>query len=573
MPTTSRKKPFVPADLDCSTWPSIEPYFQQLAASEITSPAGLRKWLADLSDLIAVVDEHGTRLYIDNACHADDAAIEKRYLDFVEQVEPHVKPAVFELQKKFLASPHRAGLREQKFAIMAREWQADVDLFRRENIPLQTQATKLVTQYNKLCAQMTVDYRGQTYTMQQIARFGEEIDRVVRQETWELAEKRRAQDVAAIDGIFEELLAIRAKIAANAGHANYRDYAWVSKKRFDYTPDDCHRFADAVEKTCMPVVRAMDEQRRTQLGVDKLRPWDLAVDPLGRAPLRPFDPADIPDFVDKTQAVLRRISPDLAEDFQSLRDTHCLDLESRKGKRPGGFQATLEVHRQPFIFMNAAGLHRDVETLLHEAGHAFHTLAARGEKLVFLHSAPLEFCEVASMSMELLADDYLDAFYTSDDAQRAKRTHLEGVIRLLPWIATIDQFQHWLYTHPTEAADADARHDAFLKISGRFSSPLVDWTGHEAIRRTRWQRQLHLFGMPFYYIEYGIAQLGALQVWFNYQKNPGDALKKYKAGLALGGTRPLPELFKAAGARFEFSAKTVAPLMAAVGKEIERLPA
>ncbi|MCC7145833.1 MAG: M3 family oligoendopeptidase [Phycisphaeraceae bacterium] len=572
MPSSPRRKnAFVPADLDCAAWPTIQPYFQLLAQREIDSPAALRKWLADFSDLCAVVDEFGTRLYIDNACHADDADIENRYLDFVENVEPHLKPATFDLQKKFLACPQRSGLRGKKFAIMARQWQADVDLFREANIPLQTQVTKLVTQYNKLCAQMTVDYRGQTYTMQQIARFGEETDRAVRQEAWELAEKRRAQDVAAGDELFDQLMTLRAKIAVNAGRPGYRDYAWLSKKRFDYAPDDCHRFADAVEKTCMPLVRAMDERRKAELGVDTLRPWDMAVDVKGRPPLRPFDPADIPGFVEKTQAVLSRISPQLAADFQLLRDARSLDLESRKGKRPGGFQATLEVKRLPFIFMNAAGLHRDVETLLHEAGHAFHTLAERKEKIIFLHCSALEFCEVASMSMELLADDHLAPFYDAPQALRAKRTHLEGVIRLLPWIATVDQFQHWLYDHPT--ASAAGRHDAFLEISSRFTSSVINWSGYEDVRRTRWQRQLHIFGMPFYYIEYGIAQLGALQVWFNYQKDPVAALQKYQAGLALGGTKPLPALFRAVGAKFEFSAKTVGPLMQAVGRELERLPA
>ena len=320
----------------------------------------------------------------------------------------------------------------------------------------------------------------------------------------------------------------------------------------------------------MPLTRAMDRERRADLKLDALRPWDLSVDPKNRPPLRPFTEEKTTLFIDRTKAIFERLSPELAGDFESLRRRNNLDLASRKGKQPGGYQMSLEEAREPFIFMNAAGLQRDVETLLHEGGHAFHALAARNEDLVFLRSAPMEFCEVASMSMEALGSEHMDVFYSDPaDAARAKRTYLEGVVRILPWIATIDLFQHWIYLHPGHTRQQ--RTDAWLGLLDRFGGD-VDWTGLEHFRAAMWHRQLHLFHAPFYYIEYGIAQLGALQVWMKAKEDPRRALANYRAALALGGTRPLPDLFAAAGIRFEFSERTLGPLMQAVSDELAELP-
>jgi oligoendopeptidase F len=347
---------------------------------------------------------------------------------------------------------------------------------------------------------------------------------------------------------------------------------WKTLKRFDYTPDECHAFADAIEKTVVPVVKQADAQRKSLLGVDALRPWDVAVDVKGRSPLRPFDENDIEGFVSRTREIFHRMSPALADEFETLRTHGNLDLGSRRGKQPGGYQISLEQSKQPFIFMNAAGVQRDVETLLHEGGHAFHYIAAAAnEPLTFLRSAPMEFCEVASMSMEALASDHFDVFYKSpEEADRAKRTYFEGVIRILPWIATIDQFQHWIYTHPTHTPAEREAH--WLSLLERFGS-IVDYTGYERVRATSWQRQLHLFHCPFYYIEYGIAQLGALQLWLKAKEDPKRALGNYRNALKLGGTRPLPKLFEAAGLRFDFSRQTIEPLMNAIADELAALPA
>ncbi|HTL29327.1 MAG TPA: M3 family oligoendopeptidase [Tepidisphaeraceae bacterium] len=564
---TPPKRNFVPANLNVAEWPEVQPLYQALLDRSIGSVQDLEKWLADLSELACVVDEFGVRRSIDKSCHTDDPETQARFLFFVEQIDPKTKPLMFELQKKYLVLPYRSGLTDRKFRILDRQWQADVDLFREANVPLQTEDIKLVNEYDKLFAAMIINFRGQDYTPQQMAKFLEEPDRATRQESWELTAKRRLQDREVIDQLFDRLLPLRQQIANNAGLADYRAYKWKEYKRFDYTPDDCAEFAISVARYVVPLVDKLDRERAKDLGVDRLRPWDLAVDPKSRPMLKPFDPEKIDDFVSRTKEIFDRISPQLAADFETLRTNKNLDLGSRKGKQPGGYQATLEEVRQPFIFMNAAGIHRDVVILLHEGGHAFHTMLTT-EPLAFLRNAPIEFCEVASMSMEMFANEHLDVFYSPADAVRAKQWHLEGVIRILPWIAMVDSFQSWLYTHPCHSRQEREKH--WLDLDEQFMSKL-DWSGYDDVRRLLWHRQLHLFHVPFYYIEYGIAQLGALQLWMKSKSDPRAALSNYRAGLKLGGTRPLPELFAAAGIQFDFSEKTLRPLMNAVSEELNEL--
>jgi oligoendopeptidase F len=414
-----------------------------------------------------------------------------------------------------------------------------------------------------LIGSLTVQFRGEEQTLVQMGRHLEDPDRALRQEAWELVAKRRLQEAGQIEQIFEQLLKLREKIAANAGFPNYLQYAFRARGRFDYTAEDCLKFHEAIEKEVMPVLRQLQSQRRGQLGLDALRPWDLAVDPLNRPALRPFERID--NLVSNTRDIFVQLDSKLAREFTLMRDLHLLDLDNRKGKAPGGYQSTLAEARLPFIFMNAIGIQRDVETILHEAGHAFHALATRGEDLYAYRSAPIEFCEVASMSMELLGNEFIEKFYAPGDAQRARRDHLEGIVEIFPWIATVDAFQHWLYSHPGHSR-AD-RQKAWVELMDRFGGD-VDWTGYEEARANLWHRQLHIFIHPFYYVEYGIAQLGALQVWANSKKNKARALEQYHHALSLGGSRPLPELFEAAGCRFDFTRETVKPLVNLVSAEL-----
>jgi oligoendopeptidase F len=397
-----------------------------------------------------------------------------------------------------------------------------------------------------------------------MARYQEEPDRTVRQAAWETVVTRRLEDRERLDVIFDDLLRIRQQIAHNAGCADYRDYAFRERERFDYTPDHCLRFHAAVEEVVLPVVRTLRARRRASLGVETLRPWDLAVDALGRPPLHPFD--NVEGLLDGAEAIFRRLGDGFGEQFRFMRRRGLLDLESRRGKAPGGYQNTMQEQRVPFIFMNAVGLEGDVRTLLHEGGHAFHMLAARDETIVEYRHAPMEFCEVASMAMELLATPHLGVFYpNADDAKRAQREQYERVALIFPWIATIDAFQHWLYTHPGHSREE--RRKSWVEVFTRFSAG-VDYVGYEDAVAALWQQQLHLFVAPFYYIEYGIAETGALQIWLRARADHAGALARYREALTLGGSRPLPELFEAAGARFDFSAETLRPLMRALAAEL-----
>ena len=566
--TAAKPRRFVPASISLGEWTQIAPLFVELEAraARAGSAAELEQWLFDWSELSAALDEESTRRYIAMTCHTDNADAEKAYLDFLENVDPQLKPRQFALEQLYVAHPCREKLPKQRFQIFDRDVKNHVELFRPENVPLETEEAKLCQQYQKLIGAQTVNFRGEEKTLVQMGRYLEEPDRGLRQEAWELVAQRRLQDAEKCEEIFEELIQLRTRIAKNAGCENYRDYAFRQKGRFDYTPRDCEQFHDAVESEIVPAVRQIQQDRKRQLNLETLRPWDLAVDPQNRPPLKPF--GEVGEMVSRTQHIFERLDPELAVNFRQLQDLKLLDLDNRKGKAPGGYQSTLSEARVPFIFMNAVGLQRDVETLLHEAGHAFHAQATRGEDLYYYRNAPIEFCEVASMSMELLGNEFLEEFYPTPQANRARKTHLEGIIGFFPWMATVDAFQHWIYTHADHTRAE--RKAAYLKLMDRFGGEL-DWTSYEGARANSWHRQLHIFIHPFYYVEYGIAQLGALQVWANSRRDKAVALIAYKKALALGGSRPLPELFSAAGCRFQFDAATINPLIQLAGSELKKL--
>ena len=558
---------FIPATLDATQWSQLEPLYQKLLDRTLKCANCLQGLILDRSELDAAAAEAEANLYIAMTCHTDDAAIKARFLKFVEEVDPNLKRVGFDLDRKIVESPHAAALDQARYGTLLRSLKQEVKLFRAENIPLQTEVTKLDQQYSEINGAMTVQFDGTERTLPQMARFLEETDRARREASWRVVAERRLQDVTKIDAIYDEMLKLRAKMASNAGYPNFRDFQHDRLQRFDYTPAHCAAFHEAVEKTCVPLARRMQERRAKALGLTALRPWDLKVDVKGRSPLRPFEGAD--QLVERTSKVYHRMDSELAQMFDSMRGGGCLDLDSRKGKAPGGYQYQRQLSRVPFIFMNAAGMHRDLTTMVHEAGHAFHSLLSKDDPILAYRGSPMEFAEVASMSQELLTLPYLEEFFSKPDAERARRELLEGVISMLPWIAQIDAFQHWVYLHPGHTSAE--RTKAWLDLDARFGGAL-DWSGIEASRAHMWQRQLHLFGMPFYYIEYGIAQLGALQLWLASKKSEKDALAAYKRALTLGGSKPLPELFAAAGLRFDFGPATVQSLMDAVGAELDRLP-
>ncbi|HMN42073.1 MAG TPA: M3 family oligoendopeptidase [Phycisphaerales bacterium] len=581
----SSARPFVQAGFDGSSWARIEPLVEALGARQIASAAEFQAWLADRSDLEAACSEARANLYIASSCNTEDAAIEAAYTRYLDQVGPKIEIAAFDLDRRQVDLHTQFPLSRERFEVLERSKRASVELFRQENVPIQTELAKLSQDYGKITGSQTVVFDGQERTLPQMTQYQQRTDRALREGAWRAVADRRLKDRGALDELLDKMISRRDRLAHNAGCAGYAEYAFKEKQRFDYTPADCRAFWGAVEKHVVPLLRRLDEKRARALGVEALRPWDLAVDPKGRAGLKPFDGGR--DLMRKTQAVMDALDPRLAGMTRRLGEgsehhaerggaqekalvTACLDLDSRKGKRPGGYQYVRDLSRQPFIFMNAAGLHRDVMTMVHEAGHAFHSMLAEKEPLVDYRHSPIEFAEVASMSMEHLSMAHWGVrggFYDRDeDLKRARREHLEDSITILAWIATIDAFQHWLYANPTHThAQRDAH---WLELDARFGHA-VSWAGLEAVRESQWQRQGHLFSHPMYYIEYGIAQLGALGLWLK-SKTEGEkaAVDAYVRALTMGGSRPLPDLFAAAGLRFEFGEGPVAGVVEAVEKEL-----
>lgn len=579
MPATASS--FLPSSLHAADWSQVEPLVRSLLDRPIGSPKAFEQWLIDRGELEAAVDEAEANLYISMTCDTEDKKKDEAFTRFIETIPPKMKPLAFELDKRQVQLAEKFPLDPQRYTVLMRDTRAGVELYRDANVPIQTELEKLSQQYQKIAGAMMVHFEGKDQTLPQMAKYQESTDRAIREQAWRAVASRRLQDRAAIDEVYDEQIKRRHQMALNAGFKDFVGYTFKSRLRFDYTPEHCRQFHDAVEKAVVPFMRRQNRKRKEQLKLDALRPWDLAVDVKGRGPLRPFEGGA--QLVSKSIATFKRLDPRLAEMVASLGDGRntkgaeggaCLDLDSRKGKAPGGYQYMRDLSRKPFIFMNAAGLHRDVETMVHEAGHAFHSMLTVQEPLRAYRHAPIEFCEVASMSMELLTMKHWggpDGFYGSpDDLARAQRQQLQGALMLLPWIATIDAFQHWIYTHPSHSRAE--RTAAWLDLDRRFGNE-VSWDGLQAEREAAWQRQGHLFGAAFYYIEYGIAQLGALGLWLiSVEKGETAAIEHYLKGLSLGGSRPLPELFAACGVKFDFGYDTVARLVDRVEKELAKVP-
>jgi oligoendopeptidase F len=558
---------FLPETIDLTDATQLAPVFDKLSArlEAAASVADLEVWLRDHSEVCAALSESSSLAYIAMTCQTDDEAKEKAYLHIVETVDPWLKPRQFALMQKLAQSPLFAQL-PAFYDVYRRSVEAQVKIYREENVARETAVARLTQQYQKISGGLTVQFDGQEQTLARMGRIQEEPDRARREAAWKAVTERRLAEVDKLEEIFDRLLVLRNEIARAADFPDFRAYTFANYERFDYTPEDCLKFHDAVEHHVVPLARELQRDRRRRLGVDPLRPWDLGVDPDNHPPLHPFEKSS--ELVEKTQEIFSKLDPRLGDYYAVMRKQELVDLDNRKGKAPGGYQSTLCEARVPFIFMNAVGVHRDVETMLHEAGHAFHALAARELPLHAYRGAPIEFCEVASMGMELLAAPHLRAFYSEADTKRAQRDHLEGIIKIFPWIVTVDAFQHWIYTHPGHTRDERATF--WLSLMDRFGG-IEDWSGFEQARAHMWHRQLHIFEIPFYYVEYGIAQLGALQLWQAARRDLPSALDHYLRGLSLGGSRPLPELFEASGLAFDFTDKTIAPLMCNVKEALVEL--
>lgn len=562
------ERSYVKKEFTVTTWNLLKPYFDELLQRPIQSAEELEKWLKDYNELGAVVGENMAWRYIKMTCDTANAALRDSFNDFVQNIEPNMAPVSNELNKKIVASPFKNQLTKTGYNIYLRGIKNSIDLFREENIPLNTQLQELEQQFGEINGAQSIEHKGETMTLQKASVFLKDLNRALREEVYHKIQNRRGQDEQALNDLFTKLIDLRHKVALNAGFKNFRDYKHQALARFDYSVQDCLNFHEAVKQHAVPLINEHDKKRKEKLQLSDYRPWDTAVDEDGLPVLKPFETAQ--ELIDKTIVCFNRLDPFFGECINTMHKMGRLDLESRLGKAPGGYQYPLYETNVPFIFMNSVGLHRDLVTMVHEGGHAIHSFLDFDLDLVDFKSPPSEVAELASMSMELLSMEHWDVFFkTEDELKRAKRQQLEGVMDTLPWIAAIDKFQHWIYLNPKHSVAE--RYEEWRRIMKDFGSSVINFEGLEKNLDRRWQVQLHLYEVPFYYIEYGFAQLGAIAVWRNYKKDPKTAIENYKKALALGYTKSIPEIYQAAGIKFDFSPEYIKELMDFVKSEYQKL--
>ncbi len=560
---------FLPEEFSVSGWSAVEPWFNTLLSRPINNVHGLRQWLRDRSELDSVLAEDLGWRYVRMTCYTENQDYSNSYQDFIQNIQPRMAALADKLNRKLSESPYLKELsKTEGFDILIRNLRKEIELYREENIPRFTEINTLTHKYAQTSGAMTVTVDGKELTLQQAAVFLQHPDRDRRERIFRTIGKRRLQDKDVLDDLFSELVSRRHQVALNAGFANFRDYMFKSLGRFDYTPADCFAFHESIEKEVLPLVEEMDRNRKRRMGLEVLRPWDTAVDPEGREALKPFTSGT--ELLEKTKKCFTGVDPYLGDCLEVMNKMKHLDLESRKGKAPGGYNYPLSETGVPFIFMNATSTVRDMVTLLHEGGHAVHNFLTRDLELADFKSPPMEVAELASMSMELITMDRWNEFFgTDEDLRRARQEHLEDLIGVLPWVATIDQFQHWLYEVPTHST-AD-RKEGWLQVFHRFSDTTTNWDDLEEEKANLWQKQLHLYEVPFYYIEYGMAQLGAIAVWRNYKESASTGLAGYKRALSLGNLKTIPEIYRAAGIQFDFSRDYIRGLMDFVKEQMEEL--
>ena len=559
---------FVPENFIVSDWESLEPYFKDLLVRNIDTKESLEQWLKDMSELEAVVNEDACWRQIKMTCDTENKALEDAFNFFCMEIQPKIQPYSDALNKKLVNHSLASDLDSEKYFTYLRSIRKNIELFREENIPVQAELSVMQQQYGVISGKMTVTVSGKEYTLQQAAKFLESHDRSLREDVYRKINERRLADKAELNTLYDRLVEKRNQEALNAGFSNYRDYRFKELGRFDYTKEDCFAFHEAVKQHVLPIVNIIYQKKKEKLGIDTLRPWDIEAEPAGTAPLHPFTTPD--ELIDKTVECFTKLRPFFGDCIKKMNELKHLDLDSRVGKAPGGYNCPLAESGAPFIFMNAAGQMHDVTTMVHEGGHAVHSFLAHPLELNGFKEYPMEIAEVASMAMELFSMDEWEIFFdTKDELKRAKEHQLERVITIFPWIAVIDKFQHWIYEYPQHTHEE--RTLEWNKILDEFQDSVIDYSGLENYRSNAWQRQLHLFEVPFYYIEYGIAQLGAIGMWMQYKQNKQQAMDNYCNALGLGGTKTLPKLFEAAGLKFDFSPDKIKVLMDFVEKEMNRI--
>ncbi len=551
------------------SWSEIEPWYRELLTSPLAQET-LQPWLTQWSDLSALVDE--IVMLLDIACTqntADDTRTERKQR-FMEEVHAPLQVLEQQIKERLLAS----GLEPENFAIPLRNLRAETALYREENLALLNDDTTLSDEYFQICGAQTVMWEGEEVPITTVYPVLSDPDRARREQAWRTIAERQMADREALDAIWVKKMQLRQQIAHNAGYENYRDYRWQQLLRFDYTPADCLALHEAVERVIVPAASQLAEKRRQQLGVESLRPWDQYVNP--RANEAPRTVSDVDGLLRQCATAFQLIDPQLGSYFETMLQEHLLDLEERPNKAPGGYNLPLEVKRRPFVFGHVNSITDIAPLIFHEAGHAFHVFETI--PLPYIHqrkenAVPMEFAEVASTSMEFIGSMHLQqaGLCTEQEAALLRTQHLENMLTgYLPSIIVGDAFQHWVYENPDQGIDPDKCRQKWAELSQRYQ-PEIDWSDLEMAHSNEWQGVLHFYCVPFYMIEYAFAALGAFQVWNNYLHNPQKAIQQYRAALALGATRTMPELYEAAGAKFAGDDEILQLVLRLVSSTVEQL--
>ncbi|MCK5460984.1 M3 family oligoendopeptidase [Candidatus Gracilibacteria bacterium] len=557
---------FLPEDFSFTTWKELEIFFQKLLDREIASLKELKQFLQDRSELESFLEENFAWRYIKMNCDTKSVEKKESFLFFVQEIQPNISPFSDKLNKKIVQNKFTSKLPDS-YKIFLRKLETSIEIFREKNVPLFTEIEEESQKYGVISSQMMIEHEGEKLTIQQAGKFLESPDRQLRETIYRAMSDRRLEEKEKLDNLMDRLIYLRDQVAYNADFENFRDYKFKKLNRFDYTPKDCEIFHETVKQEILPLLKKFQQHRKEVLELDMLRPWDLSVDISGKAELKPF--TNSKELVKKTIKGFSNLDPNFGEYIEIMRDMRHFDLDSRKGKAPGGFNYPLYEIGVPFIFMNAVGTHRDLETMVHEGGHAIHSFLTKDLEISDLKSTPSEVAELASQSMELISMDFWDLFYTNQaDLKRAKQQKLETSLSILPWICVVDKFQHWLYVNPKYTSVE--RQKEWMAIVEEFSTQEVDYIGLEEALAYKWQSQLHIFEVPFYYIEYGFSQLGSIALWKNFLENRKKGLKHYKNFMRLGSTKSIPEIYQAAGISFKFSASYVRELAEFVLEQYER---
>jgi len=563
-----KERGFIPEDFKVTEWNEIEPFFNDLLSREINSKEDLEKWFLDRSELEAILSEDMAWRYIRMTCDTENEELREKYIFFVQEIQPKIAPLSNKLNETALQNSYLDQLDHTGYDIMIRGIKKEFEIFREENIPLFTELETESQKYGQISGAMTVEIDGKEMTLQQAAVLLQSTDRNLREEVYNKISNRRLKDNGKLDELYSKLISLRNQVGKNADFDNYRDYMFDAMGRFDYTPRDCFAFHQSIATEVVPLLDQLSGKRKKTMGLDILRPWDKSVDPGGNPALKPFDSSE--ELVDRTIECFKRLDPFLGDCLAIMRQMGHLDLDSRKGKAPGGYNYPLAEIGVPFIFMNATSTLRDMVTILHEGGHAVHSFLTRDLELNEFKNTPAEVAELASMSMELISMEHWNLFFEDDEElKRAKREHLEQIIETLPWVATIDKFQHWIYENPDHAKED--RKAAWNEIFNTFSDNITDWSHLSENKDYLWQKQLHLYEVPFYYIEYGMAQLGAIAIWKNFKEDPHKGLEGYINALKLGYTKSIPQVYAAANIKFDFSKKYINQLISLVRDEMDKL--